>query len=351
VRVGAKARDALISIAIRVDGRRHHHCSSHLFLRIFRRHSAGVAASFATVPMTHHSSHVRRRGWLIVLGVGLLGTLRIASGTTTVLASTVNGGSPARFTNSLGMQFLPVPGTDVLFSIWDTRVQDFATFVGETTYDATANVMSMTPEGGRRVGATWKNPGFEQGPTHPVCAVSWEDAHAFCAWLTKKERAAGRITTKQTYRLPTDAEWSLAAGLRETTQGTPESKSDAILNVYPWGTQWPPADGVGNYAGTEARTGIWPADWGVLESYRDNHPRTSPVGSYPPNQFGLFDMGGNVWQWCEDDFNADGHRPVLRGGSFLNHFQKDLLSSHRFKGSEASARSIFLGFRCVLTDG
>lgn len=253
-----------------------------------------------------------------------------------------------RRTNSLGMQFVAVPGAKVLFSVWDTRVRDFAQFVGETGYDATARVMSMTLEGGKRVGASWKSPGFAQDETHPVCGVNWHDAKAFCEWLTKKERAVGRLGTNQSYRLPTDAEWSVAVGLTGEVEGTPEQKSDKVEGVYPWGKQWPPPSGAGNYAGTEARTGIWPVDWGVLEEYRDAHARSSPVGSYPPNQFGLYDMGGNLWQWCEDGHSAPEKQRILRGASFLSHFQKELLSSHRFLASGPGSRGIFLGFRCVL---
>jgi len=250
--------------------------------------------------------------------------------------------------NSLGQRFVPVPGTSVLFSVWDTRVKDFAAFVSSTGYDATADVMSMTLEGGKKIGANWKAPGFEQGPTHPVVAVSWVDAKAFCAWLTSKERLEGRIDSHQRYRLPTDTEWSLAAGLREPKEGAPAGKSEKIKDVYPWGATWPPPNGVANYAGEEARAGIWPRDWGVLAGYRDDFPRTSPVGSFPANTNGLYDMGGNVWQWCEDDFTPASHLPVLRGASFLNHFPNELLLSYRFHGSSAESRSIYLGFRCVL---
>ncbi len=253
-----------------------------------------------------------------------------------------------RRTNSLGMQFVAVPGVRVLFSVWDTRFQDFAQFVSETGYDATARVMSMTMEGGKRVGASWKNPGFDQDGTHPVCGVNWHDAKAFCEWLSKKEQAAGRLGTNQAYRLPTDAEWSVAAGLTGEGKGTPEEKSDKLEGIYPWGTQWPPPNGTANYAGIEARNGIWPTNWGTLENYRDNHARSSPVGSYPPNPFGLYDMGGNVWQWCDDGRSSPEKQRILRGASFLSHFPKDLLSSHRFLASGPESRGIFLGFRCVL---
>jgi formylglycine-generating enzyme required for sulfatase activity len=90
--------------------------------------------------------------------------------------------------NSLGMKFVPVAGTQVLFSVWDTRVQDFETFVKSTGYDATAGMYSLDKHelsGWGQRGATWKEPGFSQGPTHPVVGVSWNDAKEFCKWLTK----------------------------------------------------------------------------------------------------------------------------------------------------------------------
>ena len=107
---------------------------------------------------------------------------------------------PKAFTNTLGMKFVSVPGTDVQFCIWETRVKDYAAY-------AAAN------EG---VDGSWKNfefGGFKQPETHPVVEVSWNDAQAFCAWLTKKELPEGKIKAGQKYRLPTDAEWSVAVGL------------------------------------------------------------------------------------------------------------------------------------------
>jgi hypothetical protein len=102
--------------------------------------------------------------------------------------------------NSLGTKFVPVAGTQVLFSVWDTRVQDFETFVKSTDYDATGGMYSMGKDGWKQRGATWKEPGFSQGATHPVVGVSWNDAHEFCKWLTKRERIAGDLPEDREYR-------------------------------------------------------------------------------------------------------------------------------------------------------
>lgn len=158
--------------------------------------------------------------------------------------------------NSLGMMFVPIPGTAALFCIWKTRVQDFESFANSTGYDATADMFSFRPHRiGRKdfrgCGDTWKSPGFSQGPTYPVVGVSWNDAKAFCQWLTDKERRERRITAGQSYRLPTDAEWSVAVGLPPEVGNLPKEKDGKIKGVYPWGSQWPPPVGAGNYAGEE----------------------------------------------------------------------------------------------------
>jgi len=75
--------------------------------------------------------------------------------------------------NSLGMKFVPVAGTQVLFSIWDTRVQDFEAFVRDTGYNPRIGVFSIGKDGSKQRGATWEEPGFRQGATHPVVGVSW----------------------------------------------------------------------------------------------------------------------------------------------------------------------------------
>jgi len=259
----------------------------------------------------------------------------------------------APYENTLGMKFVPVAGTRVLFGIWDVRVQDFETFVNESRYDAT-NVM-WTYLGGdgllEHFGDTWRDPDFAQSPTHPVCGVSWQDAQAFCAWLTQKERREGKLNQLQNYRLPTDAEWSVAAGNTK----------------YPWGDQWPPPAGAGNYASGEVAVGDWPTNLPTIQGYLDGYPRTAPVGSFPANRNGLYDMGGNVRQWCQDlyrkemtsaalrkrypelndESGAVEHYRVLRGSSWASSDAETMLSSWRsqtFPGFRVDQ----LGFRCVL---
>jgi hypothetical protein len=113
------------------------------------------------------------------------------------------------FVNTLGMPFVAVKDTEVSFCIWETRVKDYAAF-------AAANA---------GVKGSWKDFGFgfKQEDTHPVVKVNWEDAQAFCEWLTKKEMAEGKIKAGQKYRLPTDVEWSVAVGLGKE-KGTRQRK-------------------------------------------------------------------------------------------------------------------------------
>lgn len=251
--------------------------------------------------------------------------------------------------NSLGMKFVPVAGTDVLFSVWETRVKDFEAFVEASGHKAEGGMYSLDEKKKewRQAGKTWKDPGFAQTGEHAVCGVSWEDATAFCEWLTEQERKAGRISAKQSYRLPSDEEWSAAVGLKEESGKTPEKRDGKVKGVYPWGTKFPPPTGAGNYAGSEARTGGWPSDWKTIDGYRDEYPRTSPVGSFEANEKGIYDLGGNVWEWCQDWWNAEHKYRVLRGASWYYGNPVILLSSYRY-GSAPEVRSVVSGFRCVL---
>ena len=189
-----------------------------------------------------------------------------------------------------------------------------------------------------------KNPsGFKRGPDFPVEQVNWDEAKEFCRRLTAG--LPDKLKGKFAFRLPTDAEWSVAVGLPEEIGSTPKKKDEQIKNVYPWGTAWPPPSGAGNYADQSCKE-KYPS-YTVIEGYADGYADTAPVGRFKPNHFGLYDMGGNVWEWCEDWYDpATKSSRVMRGGSWLNR-PTYLLSSCR-RDDTPVVRLIIVGFRCVL---
>jgi serine/threonine protein kinase/formylglycine-generating enzyme required for sulfatase activity len=246
--------------------------------------------------------------------------------------------------NSLGMTYIPMG------SIWvamtETRVRDFQAFYEATNYDATGGMDSLQKDGLKDHGRSWKDPGFKQSPEHPVVGISREDAVYFCNWLTEKEQKAGALLPSQSYRLPTDREWSEAVGLPLEPGNTPEERSGRIKGMYPWGRMFPPPDNAGNYAGTEAAEGA-PEGWPVLTSYHDSYPRTCPVPGFT-NEQGFFDLGGNVWEWCQGSYGKTNPRwGVLRGGSWATSRQEEMLSSYR-RGFDPNFRADDVGFRCVI---
>jgi hypothetical protein len=224
-----------------------------------------------------------------------------------------------RWTNSLGMVFVPIRETEALFCIWKTRVQDYQAMVDDT-------------------GRAWEKPSFQQGSTHPAVNVKWEDATNFCAWLTQRERATGVIGSNQFYRLPSDKEWSLAVGLGHEPGNSPREKDGKISGVYPWGTDWPPPRGTGNF---DPKLKV------------DDFPYTSPVGTFPSNAYGLFDMAGNAREWCQDLYEPGSFRHVVRGSSWFDTPALTLQSSRRAltPAERHDARYDYFGFRCVLESG
>ena len=142
------------------------------------------------------------------------------------------------FINTLGMKFVPVRGTDVLFCFWETRVRDYAEYA---TAVAVNQAWTRQQMGGMPVG---------REPDHPVCAVNWEDANGFCQWLTEKETAAGKLPKGVKYRLPTDEEWSHAVGLPKEPGSTPKERADNKRGDYPWGDEYPPKGKAGNFGDT-----------------------------------------------------------------------------------------------------
>jgi len=228
------------------------------------------------------------------------------------------------WTNSLGMVLIPLG--DIRMSIWETRVRDFDAFCTAT-------------------GRARTIPDFAQTSDDPAVLVSWHDAMDFCQWLTDKERAEGRLSDRQAYRLPTDREWSDAVGLPVEAGTTPEKRDGLVHKIYPWGGAWPPPKGAGNYADTSLKKNFIPG-------YADGFPQTSPVGRFAPSATGIYDLGGNVWEWGLESY-AGGDDPhdwgVLRGGSYANRNRLELESAYRNVVSRDD-RDVIYGFRCVLAE-
>jgi formylglycine-generating enzyme required for sulfatase activity len=147
----------------------------------------------------------------------------------------------------------------------------------------------------------WQTPGFEQRDDHPVVCVSWNDTVAFCEWLAKQ------VGKGRSFRLPTEAEWEHACRGGTTT---PFHFGETISTDQ--------ANYDGNHTYGRGRKGV----------YRE---KTTPVGNFPANAWGLFDMHGNVWEWCQDWYGPyqsedkrdrqicnPGTPRVLRGGCWYD---------------------------------
>jgi sulfatase modifying factor 1 len=223
------------------------------------------------------------------------------------------------------------PVTLASFSIDATPVTtaDFARFTEATGYRTEAEVFGfsavfhlaleaetdaiMGPAAGTPWwlgvrGADWAHPGGPRSSReglddHPVVHVSWNDAQAYCDW-------AGRS-------LPTEAQWEAA------------SRAGRASARYPWGDNLPAREGGGNWP-----VNIWQGHFPRVNTVEDGWLTTAPVRSFSPNDYGLWQTVGNVWEWCSDWFDAtwysrspstepvgpaSGHAKVMRGGSYLCH--------------------------------
>jgi len=187
-------------------------------------------------------------------------------------------------------------------------------------------------------GLSWKNPGFEQQDDHPVVQLTYKDVQEFCRWLSKRDSAV--------YRLPTEAEWE-----RACRGGTTSSWSYGN-SPYERGQMW------GNYADLSLRFHFHQYETALFRS--DGYPFTAPVGQFPPNPYGLYDMHGNVFEWCRDSYSEIFYEssPVVdpigtsengthpqRGGGFFYHCD-DSRSAHRDHDDADVAWSV-VGFRIL----
>jgi serine/threonine protein kinase/formylglycine-generating enzyme required for sulfatase activity len=235
------------------------------------------------------------------------------------------------FVNTLGMKFVPVPGTGVLFCIHETRKADYAAFA--------KMVVGLDD--------SWEKPADRsiapgEAVNHPVVNVNEADAMAFCAWLGSKD---GLV-----YRLPTDHEWSCAVGIgdREDATMSPKNKAGRIQKVYPWGSVWPPPAGAGNFADSSLRASTLKSTLHtVIDGYTDGFAGTAPVMSFPPNQLGIYDLAGNVWELCSDWYDSTQTMKAKRGGCWDNAPEGDLRSSSRL-ASSISSRGPLNGIRVVV---
>ncbi|MEZ5387889.1 MAG: SUMF1/EgtB/PvdO family nonheme iron enzyme, partial [Prosthecobacter sp.] len=228
------------------------------------------------------------------------------------------------FTNSLGMQFVPVPGTDILMCIHETRRKDYAAYAAATP----------------GLDASWKPLArglpVNDEENHPAASMTVSEAKAFCDWLGKKD---GR-----TYRLPTDREWSFAVGIGSQEQeGLPPEQLNGKIATYPWGDKWPPEDHTANLP-DEASSG---PGINAVPGYKDRFITTAPVMSFKPNALGLYDLSGNVWEFTSDLMSPGSPSSACRGGAWRGSRQNLLLSSGR-EGSPGMARQDNKGFRLVV---
>ena len=245
----------------------------------------------------------------------------------------------------------PVTVSDFYLGKYEVTVAEFRAFVEATSHstDAEKDDGSYFWEDSKwqkKPGINWRHDaeGKIAQDNHPVLHVSWNDAIAYCQWLSKQ--------TGQNYRLPTEAEWEYAAG-----NGSKHTK-------YSWGNEAPKGKKGGSLAD---ETGATHFNWtksatNIFLGYQDGFVATAPVGSFDPNGLGLYDMTGNVWEWCSDWYDSDfyknssqnnptgaasGTYRVLRGRSWCNYPQYCRVANR--SDSTPSVRDGNIGFRLART--
>jgi formylglycine-generating enzyme required for sulfatase activity len=210
----------------------------------------------------------------------------------------------------------------------------FFGLLSEEQEEKVSQVVPETPWWWVVEGASWKHPegsdsNINNRMDHPVVQISWIDAMAYCEWAGK--------------RLPTEAEWEYAA------------RGGIEQSVFPWGDDLEP-DG-------KHMCNVWQGEFPEENRCEDGYMGTAPAKSFPPNGFGLYNVCGNVWEWCADWFHPTFHKigprqnpkgpltgtnRVMRGGSYLCHesYCNRYRLAARSKNTPDSATSN-IGFRCV----
>lgn len=246
--------------------------------------------------------------------------------------------------NSLQMKFQPLGR--LFISAWETRVDDYAAFAKES--GRSPGIVDSDKNGQSDIGQTG---------THPVVNVTRADAVAYCQWLTARERSSRHLPAELEYRLPTDAEWSLAAGsggddaLDEygaMVRPDPASRHNRWTNIFPWvplflypppvasGDQ-PAAANLGDLTALQDKSRplgeLTPGQSKEMEElkFTDGTVFTAPAGQYRPSPLGLYDLSGNVWEFVGDNYGTDSGRAdaklagyaVTRGASWADPVTKN----------------------------
>jgi formylglycine-generating enzyme required for sulfatase activity len=232
--------------------------------------------------------------------------IRIPRGTYTVGSPE---DEPGRNTDEIQKPFalreaLWVAATEVTYRQWEGLTgQAYGDLYISAQPDPTA-YESRSDEGGRTTYKAIPAASADQ----PAAFVSWAQAADFCVQLTRRERAAGRIPESYAYQLPGEYEWEVAC--RAETNGPFAGNRDAM---------------------TRYATG--------------RYNRSNPVASLAPNRWGFYDMHGNLWEWCQDEYSG-GARRAVRGGSYRSPFA-DCRSANR-SGQDPAVRNAATGFRIAL---
>lgn len=213
---------------------------------------------------------------------------------------------------------------DYYIGKYEVTVAQFHSFIAETNYQTDAEKdggCEVVVEGKRilRADVNWRcdNRGIQRSRQtwdHPVIFVSWNDANAFCNWLSAK--------TGRQFQLPTEAQWEFAARGGDKSQGYIYSGSNHIDSVAWFG-----------YYDLDRRVG-------------NSDFETHPVGKKQPNELGIHDMSGNVWEWCADLEQTDSCR-IIRGGCWDNYARRCLVVNRM--GDIPKGRNSGVGFRVAET--
>lgn len=200
----------------------------------------------------------------------------------------------------------------------------FHLFLSEHTAQSVKQASPQIPWWKVVEGANWSHPegpdsSIEDRSEHPVVHVSWNDAMAYCEWAGK--------------RLPTEEEWEYAA------------RGGLVQKRYPWGNELNPNG--------KHMCNIWQGDFPYQNTAEDGYTGTSPVKAFPPNNYGLYSLSGNVWEWCSSNFfnhqvQSQNYPKATRGGSYLCHSSycnRYRVSARTSNTPDSSTGN--MGFRCA----